>query len=233
MFVIIMSWAYLLTGAGMSMGSMTMHEFMTQAQWGPHYALIMFIMWWVMMVAMMLPSALPMVLIFNTLNKKMGTGHTLTVFTFATAYLLVWGGFSVLATAAQWALVQYDLLATMSPVGHKLFSSIILVSGGVFQLTPFKEACLEKCRSPLMFLSENWAKGIKGSFTMGLKHGLFCLGCCWFLMSLLFYGGVMNLLWIIGLTVFVLLEKLIPPGFYFSKITGVLLIGWGAIILIF
>jgi len=177
-----------------------------------------------------LPSAMPMVLIFNTLNKRMGDSKFSTVAVFAASYLLVWGGFSLLATAVQWVLVQHDLLATMGPINHRYFSAGILVAGGLWQFTSFKNSCLETCRSPLQFLSENWSGGIRGSFAMGSKHGLFCLGCCWFLMALLFYGGIMNLLWIIGLTVFVLLEKLIPPHLYFSKLTGAGLLIWGLLL---
>jgi predicted metal-binding membrane protein len=230
-FIIVASWGYLLKGAGMPMGHMSMMKFMNQTNWDFSYSFIMFMMWWVMMIAMMLPSAMPMVLIFNTLNKRMGDNKFSTVMVFASAYLLVWGGFSLIATAVQWGLVQYKLLATMGPVNHKVFSAGVLIAGGLWQFTSFKNSCLEKCRSPLQFLSENWRTGTWGSFVMGSKHGLFCLGCCWFLMTLLFYGGVMNLLWIIGLTLFVLIEKLIPPRLYFSKITGVALLIWGLLLL--
>jgi predicted metal-binding membrane protein len=231
MFVITASWAYLLQGAGMPMGHMSMMNFMNQTSWDLNYSIIIFVMWWVMMVAMMLPSAMPMVLIFNTLNKRMGDRKLSTVYVFAAAYLSVWGGFSLIATMIQFVLVQYDLLATMGPVNHRIFSASILIMGGLWQFTSFKNSCLEKCRSPLQFLSENWHTGKRASFAMGSKHGMFCLGCCWFLMALLFYGGVMNLFWIIGLTIFVLIEKIIPSVRFFSNITGAALLTWGLLLL--
>jgi predicted metal-binding membrane protein len=110
----------------------------------------------------------------------------------------------------------------------KLLGASLLLAAGVWQLTPFKTACLRHCRSPLVFLSENWLTGIGGAFRMGVKHGAVCLGCCWFLMALLFFGGVMNLVWIIGLTLLILIEKLMPAGVAFGRVTGVPLILWGA-----
>ena len=104
----------------------------------------------------------------------------------------------------------------------------LLLAAGIWQLTPLKYACLARCRSPISFLSEHWHPGIGGALRMGMRHGLFCLGCCWFLMALLFYGGVMNLIWILGLALYVLIEKLLPAGVLFGKITGALLVLWGA-----
>jgi len=204
-----------------------MSEFMNQAQWDFGYTLTMLTMWWVMMVAMMLPSALPMILLFNSLNKKIGTQSAAPVAIFISAYLLAWGGFSVLATSGQWLLVQYGLIATMSPLNSTLLSSGLLISAGIWQLSPWKASCLTHCRAPIHFLSENWQPGQVGALRMGLKHGLYCMGCCWVLMALLFYGGIMNLLWIIGLSIFILIEKIMPMSFYIPRYSGIILIVWG------
>jgi predicted metal-binding membrane protein len=217
-----------------SMGMMDMA--MTPAVWTPGYALLMFWMWWLMMIAMMLPSAAPMVLLHATVTRKgLPDAHpdaspprihsASTAFLFG--YLGMWAAFSVVAVAAQWALERANLLSEMMMPTNKILGASLLLAAGVWQLTPFKTACLRHCRAPLQFLSENWRAGVKGALNMGLKHGAFCLGCCWFLMALLFFGGVMNLVWIIGLAAFVLLEKVVPAGVAFGRITGVLLIAWG------
>jgi predicted metal-binding membrane protein len=189
-------------------------------------------MWWVMMVAMMLPSAAPMLLLFARVNRKdkaagsplMPTGA------FATGYLIAWGGFSVVAAGLQWALEEARLMSPMLllETANVWIGVAILVGAGLWQLTPLKTMCLRHCRSPLGFLIGNWRAGRLGALRMGLEHGAYCLGCCWFLMGLLFFGGVMNLYWIAGLAVFILLEKIIPLGHWLGRIAGVVLIGWGA-----
>ena len=229
-FVIALSWSYLLTGAGMSMGQVSMSEFMRQTQWDVGYALTMFTMWWVMMAAMMLPSALPMILLFNSLHQRMDAKSPMAVTAFVAAYLIIWGGFSAIATCCQWFLVQHDLMAAMKPLNSTLLGAGLLVSAGIWQLTPWKQNCLNHCRAPIQYLSENWQAGTTGALQMGLKHGLFCLGCCWVLMALLFYGGIMNLLWIIGLAVFILIEKLMPANIHFTRYSGMLLIAWGILL---
>jgi predicted metal-binding membrane protein len=229
-FVIALSWSYLLTGAGMHVEQLSMSEFMKQTQWDIGYAFAMFAMWWVMMAAMMLPSALPMILLFNSLHQKTGMKNPMVVTAFVAAYLLIWGGFSAIATSCQWLLVQHDLIATMKPVNSTLLGVGLLMSAGIWQLSPWKETCLNHCRAPIQFLSENWQAGTMGALQMGLKHGLFCLGCCWMLMALLFYGGIMNLLWIIGLAIFILIEKVSPVNIHFSRYSGMLLIAWGILL---
>lgn len=184
------------------------------------------------MAAMMLPSATPMILLFNSLHQKMGSNSPMAVTAFVAAYLLIWGGFSAIATACQWLLVQHDLIATMKPLDSTLIGAGLLISAGIWQLTPWKESCLTRCRAPIQFLSENWQSGTMGALQMGLKHGLFCLGCCWLLMALLFYGGIMNLLWIIGLAIFILIEKLTPANLYFSRYSGTVLIASGILLLL-
>ena len=212
---------------------------MSQVKWTASYAFLMFLMWWLMMIAMMLPSASPMVLMHASILRKSlasveNQGHytpshrlILTTSSFISGYLAMWGLFSLVAVAAQWVLVSLGVLSDMMMSTSKLLSSGLLVSAGVWQLIPFKAACLRHCRSPITFLSTHWHPGIGGAFKMGIEHGAYCLGCCWFLMALLFYGGIMNLIWIIGLALLVLAEKVIPDGVVFGRVIGLLLIAWG------
>ena len=230
------SWLYLLAGAGMDMepmqpGAMTMHPQIPD--WNIGYMLVMFAMWWVMMIAMMLPSAAPMILLFAAANTKAVTPRSAAVPTsiFAAGYLLAWGGFSLLATLLQWGLSSARLLDTMMQTNSNLLAAGLLISAGAYQFSPLKTACLRHCRGPVQFISQHWQPGRVGALKMGLLHGTFCLGCCWFLMALLFYGGVMNLLWIGGLALYVLVEKLAPRGDFLGKITGVGLLIWGLFLL--
>ena len=177
LFVIALSWSYLLSGAGMNTGNASMPKFMHQAQWDVGYAIAMFNMWWVMMVAMMLPSALPVILLFSSLNQKIGANSPMAVTSFIVAYLIIWGGFSVIATSCQWLLVQYDLMAAMKPLNSTLLGAGLLISAGIWQLSPWKNTCLNNCRVPIQFLSENWKAGTIGAVQMGLKHGLGPGGC--------------------------------------------------------
>jgi len=208
--------------------------------WTAGYALVLFSMWWLMMIAMMLPSAAPMVLLYAAVTRK-GLARAddsgpnapscrlrSATTAFIAGYLLIWGGFSLLAVAAQWVLVREGLLSAMMMSTNRLLGSGLLMAAGFWQLTPLKTICLRHCRAPLSFLSAHWRPGAGGAFTMGIKHGVFCLGCCWFLMTLLFYGGVMNLSWIIGLALFVFVEKMMPAGLVVARMIGLLLIAWGA-----
>jgi predicted metal-binding membrane protein len=203
---------------------------MAPMAWTPGYAVLMFGMWWIMMMAMMLPSATPMILLFALINRKQREDGAPYVPTgiFAAGYLLVWGAFSVVAVTAQWGLERAGLMSSMLASTSVLLGAGLLLAAGVYQLTPLKHACLRHCRSPLLFIGHHWRAGNVGALRMGLEHGAFCTGCCWFLMALLFYGGIMNLYWIVGLAVFVLLEKTIPAGHWLGRITGALLIAWGA-----
>jgi predicted metal-binding membrane protein len=202
---------------------------MAPMAWTPGHAVLMFFMWWIMMMAMMLPSAAPMILLFAMINRKQrekGAPYVPTGI-FAAGYLLVWGGFSLVAVAAQWGLERIGLLSSMMVSTSVLLGAGLLIAAGAYQLSPLKHACLRHCRSPLFFIRHHWRPGNIGALRMGLDHGAFCTGCCWFLMTLLFYGGIMNLYWIVGLAVFVLLEKTIPAGHWLGRITGALLIAWG------
>jgi predicted metal-binding membrane protein len=236
--VIAGSWAWLLLGAGTGMIPSDMTRMagmdgwlMEPAQWSIGYALLMFSMWWVMMIAMMVPSAAPMLLLFARVNEKKGSTSSDVSSTclFAAGYLLVWGGFSAVAVALQWALETARLLSPMLETSTVWLGAGILIAAGLWQLSPMKGVCLRHCRTPLGFLIGRWRPGNRGAFGMGLEHGAWCLGCCWALMTLLFFGGVMNLYWIIGLAVLVLVEKVIPHGQWVGRALGFLLVGWGVL----
>lgn len=216
------------------MGSEMVHEMgampsgmQMRADWNAGYAGVMLTMWWVMMIAMMLPSAAPMILLFTELNRRNAGGSRVPVAAFVLAYVVVWGGFSMAAVALQWALEAAGLLDSMMTSTNALLGGALLIAAGIWQLTPMKHACLRHCRTPIHFLAHGWRPGAAGAFRMGLEHGAFCLGCCWVLMVLLFYGGVMNLVWIIGLTLYVLIEKLVPAGHRVGNLAGGLLVLWG------
>ena len=202
---------------------------MAPMPWTPGYAALMFFMWWIMMMAMMLPSAAPMILLFAMINRKQrekGAPYVPTAI-FAAGYALVWAVFSGVAVTAQWGLERAGLLSSMMASTSAMIGAGLLIAAGIYQLTPLKQACLRHCRSPIFFITHHWRPGDLGALRMGVEHGAFCTGCCWFLMALLFYGGVMNLFWIVGLAVFVLLEKTIPAGHWLGRMTGALLIAWG------
>jgi predicted metal-binding membrane protein len=195
---------------------------------------LMFAMWWVMMAAMMLPSAAPILLLFARVNRNQKAGGRPFIPTgiFAAGYLVAWGGFSALATGLQWELQRLGLLSPMMATTSYWLGSAILLAAGVWQLTPIKGICLRHCRSPMGFLVQSWRPGRLGAFRMGLEHGSYCLGCCWFLMGQLFFGGIMNLFWIIGLACFVLLEKTLPMGSWIGRIVGIGVAAWGARMLV-
>ncbi|MGH7094995.1 MAG: DUF2182 domain-containing protein, partial [Stellaceae bacterium] len=211
------------------LGKPGMAGMMVPAVWTLGYAGLMFVMWWVMMAAMMLPSAAPILLLFARVNRNQKEGGRPFIPTgiFAAGYLTAWGGFSVLATGLQWASERLGLLSPMMTATSYWLGGAILLAAGVWQLTPMKHMCLRHCRSPLGFLMGNWRPGRLGAFRMGLVHGSYCLGCCWFLMGLLFFGGVMNLYWIAGLAAFVLFEKTIPMGSWIARIAGIGFVIWG------
>ena len=202
--------------------------------WSFGYTTLVFMMWWVMMMAMMLPSVTPTVLLYASLLRHSGKASQvpLTSSAFLAGYLTIWAVFSALATLSQWALEKAGLVsASMMTLIDTAPGALVLIAAGVFQFTPLKAACLDHCRSPAEFITQRRREGSVGAFAMGLEHGSYCLGCCWFLMALLFVGGIMNLFWIVGLTAFVAIEKLTPFGEVFSRVAGAALILWGALIL--
>ncbi len=229
-----LAWAYLIYLVSdmppMALGMVSMSMAMpTDHAWGLPDFTAMFVMWSVMMVAMMLPSATPMILLFEKINQKrdlQGQAKN-PIALFVGGYLLVWIGFSILATLLNWSLHSAGLLTSMMGRVTPVVAGISLLVAGTYQWTTLKYACLTHCRSPVGFLMANWHVGRLGAVRMGSHHGLYCLGCCWLLMILLFVLGVMNLLWIVVLTVFVLAEKVVPKGQLLGRIAGLLMIGWG------
>jgi predicted metal-binding membrane protein len=240
--VIALAWGWLAFGAGLPMEAASssgmsdmpgMGPMVMPAGWSLPYAGLMAFMWWTMMIAMMLPSAAPVLLLFARINRRERDNDRPYVPTalFAAGYLTVWGGFSIAATGLQWWLERLGLLTSMAAASIWL-GGAILIAAGIWQLTPVKAMCLRHCRSPIGFLSHGWHSGRFGAFRMGLEHGAYCLGCCWFLMGLLFFGGIMNLYWVIGLATFILIEKTAPAGNWLGRVAGVAAAGWGLFLLL-
>ena len=197
--------------------------------WTPAEFALTFSMWAVMMVGMMVPSAFPMILVYAAIARKAEreSNPVAPVALFVLGYVVVWTTFSLGAATLQWGFDQTALLSPMMVSTSPLLGASLLVLAGIYQLTPVKEACLEKCRSPAHFISERWQGGYSGAWRLGISHGWYCLGCCWALMGLLFFGGVMNLLWVALIAGFVLMEKLLPFGQYARLCSAVPMIGAG------
>ena len=240
--IAVLAWVYVLLGAGTGMSTiaMTTWQFppprpatLATGDWSPGYWATMLVMWWVMMIAMMIPSAAPTILLHaRVVRHGQARGQIedplVPAAAFAAGYLAIWLGFSALAVALQFALERFGLLHGMMMWStSRPLTAGLLIAAGLYQLTPLKTACLARCRSPSEFLTRNWQPGRAGALRMGLAHGAYCLGCCWALMLLLFAAGIMNLVWIAGLAVVVLLEKLAPFGARLSRLTAALLIGVG------
>lgn len=224
-----LAWAYTIR---LAWNSASMPEALATANTAPWNAAdfgFMFVMWAVMMVAMMLPSVTPTVLLFARMRQaREPNGRPyVSPAAFGSGYFLVWSGFSLAATIVNWMLHENGALSSM--MGHVVSGTggVLLIAAGAFQWTPLKHACLEHCRSPLGSLVTNWRNGALGATTMGIRHGIYCLGCCWMLMALLFVLGVMNLSWIAILAGVVLAEKVLPRGETLSRLLGVLLAFWG------
>ncbi len=227
---IVLSWSYLLSGAGMmqEMGGMLMP--MSPGAWAPAHAALVLVMWAAMMAAMMLPSAAPMILLYTTVARRRAErGQPASASgAFALGYLAVWATFSLAATALQFALEQAALLSPMMASTSRVLAAAVLIGAGLYQWTALQQACLRHCRSPLEFIAAHWRAGFGGAWRMGLRHGTVCVGCCWMLMLLLFVGGVMNMAWIAGIAVFVWVEKLGPAGHWIGRGAGAVLVAWGA-----
>jgi predicted metal-binding membrane protein len=211
---------------GMDMSGMIMPD---SQQWGAQAVILLFVMWAVMMVAMMVPSAAPMVLAFLSVNRRrQADGRPFVpVGIFVAGYLAVWTAYSAVATLAQWGLHQASLLSPAMTATSPFLSGSLLIAAGIFQWTPLKRGCLKGCRSPLSFLMTEWRDGKTGAFIMGLRHGSYCVGCCWILMALLFVAGVMNLVWVAVIALFVMAEKTLPRGELLGHVTGVALVAAG------
>jgi predicted metal-binding membrane protein len=188
-------------------------------------------MWAVMMVAMMVPTATPMTLMYAAVARKAAAQHNplAPTFVFVAGYIAMWTVFSLVATIAQYALDRAALLSPMMVSRSSLFGAALLIAAGIYQFTPLKNACLRNCRTPAHFLSRYWRGGNLAAFGMGLRLGAYCVGCCWIMMGLLFVGGVMNLLWIAAIAIFVLLEKTIPFGNVSGRFAGAAMILVGAL----
>lgn len=227
-----LAWTYLAIGASMDIEMMVEMPDMEPMPWTPVYASLLFAMWWVMMIAMMVPSAAPTVLLYAAIKRKeRAPAAAMEAWVFLAGYLAIWAGFSLVAVLAQWLLEHAGLLSMAMASTSAVLGGVILLAAGLYQFTPLKTACLRYCQSPLLFLSQHWRPGTMGAFGMGLRHGGYCVGCCWFLMALLFVSGVMNLVWIVGIAIYVACEKLLPLGRRLSRVAGVALILSGAVAL--
>ena len=226
-----LGWVYLLYLArGMAGMDMRADMAMPQMQtWGVVDLALLFVMWAVMMVAMMVPSASPLILMMAAANRKRRERDDPLVSTgrFLAGYLLAWTAFSAVATVVQWGLHATALLSPGMVGASPVLGGLLLLTAGVFQFTPRKHACLTHCRSPLGFVMAHWRAGRAGAVRMGLEHGLYCVGCCWILMALLFVAGVMNLLWVAVISLFVLAEKVLPRGELVGRLGGAILLAAG------
>jgi len=240
--VTLLAWAYLLWLSaqmaadgmtamadmpGMDMSAMAGAMAPSIRAWAPADFAFMFAMWAVMMVGMMTPSVAPMLLLYAGVGRKAaesGTPFASTGWFFA-GYLAVWTAFSALATLAQWALTALALLTPMMATSSATLGGIVLITAGLYQWTPLKETCLRSCQAPLAFLMAHggFRDQPLGALRLGIAHGGYCLGCCFALMALLFVGGIMNVLWIAGLTILILLEKIVPAGLLIPRISGALI----------
>ena len=231
--VVVVAAAYTLAGVGMNMSPLTMTRManempgmaMQPVGWSAGYAFVIFLMWCAMMVAMMVPSAAPMVLIHAAIGRKQENADRPLAATaiFVAGYLTVWTVFSLVATALQWRLESLGIVTGMMEIASPPIAGLVLIAAGLYQLTPLKKVCLKNCQNPLTFIIQHWRPGKAGAFRMGLDHGGYCLGCCWFLMALLFVGGIMNLIWIAGIAVYVGIEKFAVANRWLTIATGVTL----------
>ena len=225
-----LAWVHL----GLTARAMGRHAAMGMAmprmeEWSAVDVLLLFVMWAVMMVAMMLPTAAPVVLTFASIQRRRRErdGPYVSTAVFALGYLLVWTAYGAGAALAQWALHEAALLSPTMASTSAVLGGGLLIGAGLFQFTPLKRVCLTQCRSPITALSSGWKEGTRGALRMGVRHGGYCVGCCWVLMALLFVAGVMNLLWVATIAAFVLIEKVAPGGGWVGRVAGALLVGWG------
>jgi predicted metal-binding membrane protein len=230
----VISWTWIVIMARDMYGPMTgASAWMMTLHWDLPHLLLLCAMWTVMMTGMMLPSAAPLVLLYGAAARR-SAPQTAARQTYALAagYVAAWTTFSVGATALQRALASLLLLSPMMEAANSRVSAALLLIAGIYQWTPLKHACLRTCQSPLGFLMSRWRDGWSGAFRVGLEHGIYCVGCCWALMLLLFAGGVMNVLVIVGLAAFVAIEKLVPLGRLGARVSGAFMIAAGCWILV-
>jgi len=239
-----LAWIYMIAGAGLGMSGWEMttlalfpHQHASappvEPAWSLTTWLLMIAMWWVMMIAMMTPSAAPTILLYARVHHQARAQGRLEdrrapIGAFAVGYLLVWLGFAVVASGLQWIAERAELVSAMMMGSRsRWLSAAVLVTAGIYELSSVKGVCLTHCRSPIAFLSRHFRPRALGALRLGLVHGAYCVGCCWMLMALLFVGGVMNLVWIAALAVLVMMEKLLPAGVWIGRAIGAVLVGWG------
>jgi predicted metal-binding membrane protein len=231
--VVALSWTWLIAASRDMYGSMQgLSAWMMAATWNLRYAVLIFAMWVAMMVGMMLPSATPAILLYGRVlrTSPQVEAPVARTYAFVAGYLLAWAAFSLAATILQYGLASAALLSPMMVSASPKLGAAILLAAGLYQLTPMKRACLAHCRGAADFITRHFRPGVGGALRMGAHHGLYCVGCCWALMLLLFFGGVMSLAWIAAITIFVLLEKLLPFAAQTGKVSGALLIGAGVLL---
>ncbi len=228
--VTLLAWLYMYAMAA-PFGAVTA-EFLCaprSGSWGPGDILTSLAMWNIMMVGMMIPTASPMILMFATTNRRQRgqSGPYVPTFFFVSGYVLIWAVYSIAGTAAQWGLQEAALLSPLVLQVTPQLGAVLLIVAGLFQFTSLKHNCLTHCRTPMAFLNSEWREGAGGAMWMGLKHGSYCVGCCWAIMLLMFVAGLMNLVWTAFLAAFMLLEKIAPAGDKLGRIAGVLAVGAG------
>jgi len=204
--------------------------------WQPIEFGYVFAMWAVMMIGMMTPSAAPMILIYARVGRQaaqQGKPFAASAW-FGAGYLLSWTAFSLAATSAQWTLERAALLTPTMESASRILGGVVLIAGGLYQWTPLKDACLSYCQAPLTFIMRHggFQREPAGVLALGFRHGIYCIGCCWALMALLFVGGVMNLLWIAALAILVLLEKAVPFGRLVARLAGLAFMAGGVWLLL-
>jgi len=255
----LLAWLYIIAGAGLGMnawemsrlaffphlqtGDMTsdmpgmdMSGMAMEAEpriWGLALWTLMIAMWWIMMIAMMSPSATPAVLLYARVYRQALTQGQIQdklapTGVFVAGYLLVWLAFSIVAATLHWLLEREAFVSSTMSSQSRWLSGIVLIAAGLYQFSPLKSACLSHCRAPTAFLSSHWRPHALGALRLGVLHGTFCVGCCWMLMALLFVGGVMNLVWIAALAILVLAEKVFPAGKWVGRAAALALIAWGS-----
>ncbi len=225
-----LAWAYLAHSASLMPAHAGMAMAMPDtAPWSIGQAAGLALMWSIMMIAMMLPSVTPVILLFASVSRRRQLQGVLAapVSVFVLGYLLAWTGYAVVAALGQSFLHSAALLSPAMASESPLLGGGLLLLAGLYQWLPVKGACLSHCRSPLGFFTAEWREGVSGALVMGFRHGSYCVGCCWALMALLFVAGVMNLVWVAVIAGFVLAEKVVPNGRLLGRITGALLAGWG------
>lgn len=213
---------------------MSAHDNLGIKTWSPKDFMMIFVMWAIMMIGMMVPTAMRSVMIFSNIGAKASKQNKpfASAIWFAAGYILIWTLFSMGATVAQWGLTRAALLSPMMISSSIFLGAFLLIVAGLWQFSALKDTCLRHCQSPAMYISQHFRPGVIGAVNLGIRHGLYCLGCCWVLMGLLFIGGVMNLIWVLAITLFILFEKLAPPRLQSSRISGFSMIAVGIILLI-